>query len=239
MTQPYDRPTDHRPQQFVRRPNQWQRLRRNPAPVCLILMALCIAVFIGQQLYPPLTVNLALVTQLVPHEPWRVLTSGFIHFGLIHIAMNMLVLFMLGRPAEQALGSLRFAVLYLASLLGGSTMAILLTNTNGGLTIIGGASGAIFGLFGALIVMQRYGIISGGNLMFYLVLNLAIGFLVPGISWQAHIGGLLIGAGVAWSFMRERRGQITTRTTIIEVGAIVALLVVVVVAKFLWLGGIG
>lgn len=224
-------------QQFQRRQNPWQRARRNTTPVVLGLIVACVAIYLGQQILPRITFELALVPQLVPFQPWRMLTSGFIHFGLFHIGMNMLVLFMLGRPAEQALGSGRFAVLYVASLLGGSTMAILLSGNQ--LSLIGGASGAIFGLFGALIVMQRYGFISGGNLMFYLVLNLVIGFAIPGISWQSHIGGVLIGAGVAWSFMRERRRQISTRTMCVEVGAIMGLLAVVVVAKYLWLGGIG
>ena len=129
-------------------------------------------------------------------EMWRVVSSGFLHFGLLHLGMNMLLLWQLGGLLEPALGRTRFLMLYLASLTGGALGAILLSPD----ALTGGASGAVFGLMGATAVALMH---RGINPMrtgigTTLVLNLLITFAVPGISVGGHLGGVLAGAGVGW-----------------------------------------
>ena len=124
-------------------------------------------------------------------EWWRIITGGFLHSGLLHLGMNMLLLWMLGRQLEPVLGRARFAALYAACLIGGSFGALWVSPTTG--TV--GASGAVFGLMGAAVVAQRRSGIDvwhngiGG----LVVINLLLTFAVPGIAIGAHIGGLVVG----------------------------------------------
>lgn len=139
---------------------------------------------------------------------WQMLTSMFTHVEVWHIAFNMLALWMLGPYLEQTLGRLRFATLYVLSAIGGSVAAVLLVPVVGGWsTGAVGASGAVFGLFGAvLVVLRRLGRDARGIVGIILV-NVALSFL-PGIAWQAHLGGLVVGAalGAAYAYVpRERR----------------------------------
>lgn len=125
-------------------------------------------------------------------EWWRLVTSGFLHFGLIHVGFNMLILYQLGSMLEPTLGRVRFVLLYAAALLGGSFGAVLLAPE----ALTAGASGAVFGLMGAAFLgMRRRGVDpmqSGiGGL---LVMNLLLTFVIPGISIGGHLGGLLAGA---------------------------------------------
>jgi membrane associated rhomboid family serine protease len=140
-------------------------------------------------------------------QPWRIVTSGFLHENLLHIGFNMWVLYVLGMMLEPALGRLKFAVVYGVSLLCGSLGALLVSPHS--LTV--GASGAIFGLMGAAAVEMRARQIpimqSGvGSLI---LINLVISFTIPGISWGGHVGGLLGGALVAVIFQlaARRRAQ--------------------------------
>lgn len=127
------------------------------------------------------------------HEWYRLVTSGFLHFGILHIAMNMYLLFQLGKLIEPPLGRLRFGLLYLACLLGGSLGVLVLEGNSGGLH--GGASGAVFGLMGAAAIgMQRRGInIFQTGLGATLMINLLLTFTIPGISIGGHIGGIVFG----------------------------------------------
>ncbi|GGF41446.1 rhomboid family intramembrane serine protease [Microbacterium sorbitolivorans] len=135
-------------------------------------------------------------------EPWRILTAAFVHGGLWHVALNMLTLWMVGRSLEPALGTWRFVTTYLLSAAGGSAGVALL----GFGTPVVGASGALFGLFGALIVIGRAVGANLSGLYITLGINLVLGF-VPGfnIAWQAHIGGLIVGAAIGFIFTRTRR----------------------------------
>ncbi|MDP8987896.1 MAG: rhomboid family intramembrane serine protease [Actinomycetota bacterium] len=141
----------------------------------------------------PLAIDFALYGPAVASgEWWRLVTSGFLHYGLIHLAFNMIILVQLGAMLEPALGRLRFGALYATALLGGSLGALLLQP--GARTA--GASGAVFGLMGAAVVgMRRRGVDpmqSGiGGL---LAINLVLTFLIPGISIGGHLGGLAGGA---------------------------------------------
>jgi membrane associated rhomboid family serine protease len=142
--------------------------------------------------WPPITII----------EPWRMITSMFVHStsSVFHILFNGYSLYILGTLVERLVGRGRFSALFLLSGVGGSVAVLWLSPS----TAVIGASGAIFGLFGALFVIQRS--FGGANtqLLIVLGLNLVLGFVVPGISWQAHIGGLLVGALVAWIFVKTR-----------------------------------
>ncbi|WP_100445121.1 rhomboid family intramembrane serine protease [Glycomyces xiaoerkulensis] len=130
---------------------------------------------------------------------YRLLTSTFMHFGVVHLLFNMVVLWILGRVLEKDLGSLRYLAVYLLSGLGGSVATYVFANPE---TWSAGASGAIYGLFGALIMVNRRLSRDNSGLYVLLGLNLALTFLVPTISITGHLGGLVGGAlcGAVLSF---------------------------------------
>lgn len=124
----------------------------------------------------------------------RLLTSAFLHGSFLHIAFNMYVLFTLGPSLERILGHLRFTLLYLVSAVGGAVVSYLLSNPQ---TVSVGASGAIFGLMGALVVAGRRLRYDIRQVVILLVINVVIGFIAPGVDWRAHLGGLITGAAMA------------------------------------------
>jgi membrane associated rhomboid family serine protease len=127
----------------------------------------------------------------ISHDYWRIVTGGFLHDGIFHIAVNMFSLYFVGMVLEPAIGRLNFAAIYVASLLAGSFGALLFQP---GVPTVG-ASGAIFGIFGALIIVAYHrGIpIWQSGLGFVLVLNLVFSLTFSGISIGGHIGGLVAG----------------------------------------------
>jgi membrane associated rhomboid family serine protease len=127
---------------------------------------------------------------LAAGEWWRLVTAGFLHAGLIHLGFNMLLLWWFGSELERGLGRLRFLAIYFVSLLAGSAGAILLSPQAA--TV--GASGAVFGLFGAAFILERQAGITRGPAFTIIVLNLVLSFVIPGISIGGHIGGLVGGA---------------------------------------------
>jgi membrane associated rhomboid family serine protease len=139
------------------------------------------------------------------HEYWRIVTAGFLHEGFFHIFVNMLSLYFIGPVLEPAIGRLNFAAIYIASLLAGSFGALLFQPAAE--TV--GASGAIFGLFGALIVVARARGISiwQSGLGPILVLNLLFSVSFRGISIGGHLGGLIAGILTGWLVVEfgERR----------------------------------
>jgi membrane associated rhomboid family serine protease len=188
-----------------------------------VLIALNVVMFLGEQLARGSGTNdviLRLATLGVGLDPqgnaigvsqgeyWRLLTGGFLHdvSNPLHIGFNMYILWWLGRMLEPALGHVRFVALYLASLLAGSFGAILVQPTAA--TI--GASGAVFGLMGAAFLMQRSRGIDPmqSGLGVLIGLNLVLQFIIPGVSWGAHVGGLIGGAIAGWAVDRlsARRG---------------------------------
>jgi membrane associated rhomboid family serine protease len=157
---------------------------------------------LGSSTLPPL------VGEGVAHgQWWRIITGGFLHENLLHIAFNMYVLYVLGQMLEPALGRLRFAVIYFVALLTGSLGALLVSPHS--LTV--GASGAVFGLMGAAAVELRARKIPvfqtgvGG----LIVVNLVISFTFSNISWGGHVGGLIGGAlaAVVFRFGERFRAQ--------------------------------
>ena len=159
------------------------------------------------------------------HEYWRIVTSGFLHANLIHIAFNMFFLYVLGSMLEPAIGRGRFLTIYFVALLGGSVGALIVTPN--ALTV--GASGACFGLLGAAIIVARdRGIpLVESGLIGTLVINIVFSFTFSGISIGGHIGGLIAGgvAGVILVEVGEKR-----RRDVIAYGACLILGVVLAVA---------
>lgn len=173
--------------------------------VSYTMIAVNVAVFVLQKLSPQSGLALALVPGWVAGgDYYRLLTSGFIHYGLLHILFNMYALYILGPPLERHLGRMRFSALYFLSLFGGSIVVYLFSAPN---AATGGASGAIFGLFGATFVAARRLNLDIGWLVGLIVVNLVITFTVPSISWQGHIGGLITGALVAAVFVYAPRSN--------------------------------
>ncbi|MCU1632119.1 MAG: protease [Micrococcaceae bacterium] len=177
---------------------------RGGAPVVTYtLIGVCVVVFLLQLVVPGLTrafsyapIYTAGAGGVIPAEPWRMLTAAFLHSpsSFLHVAFNMYALYILGKVLEPAMGRARFLALYLISAIAGSVGVLLLSNFQQSVV---GASGAVFGLFGALFIIQRK---RGGDVRQIVVLiaiNAVLGFVVQGIAWQAHLGGLLAGAACA------------------------------------------
>ena len=165
-----------------------------------------------------------------PHGWYRLITSGFLHFGIVHIGLNMFFLWVLGPMLEPALGRVRFILLYIAALLGGSLGVILLDK--GGISA--GASGAVFGLLAAAAIGQwRRGInpLTTG-IGATLLMNLVITFAIPGISIGGHIGGIVAGSICGWVMLAPAYHQVPRWATyatpiIVSIASIVAVMVVV------------
>ena len=158
---------------------------------------------------------------------WRLVTAMFLHGFLLHIALNMFALWIIGRPVELYLGPTRFLILYFVSGLAGSAGALVQSPT----TPVVGASGAIFGVLGAMMILEWQ--VTGrlaGNALTWIVINLAINFFYNGvggnISIGGHIGGLIGGILVTLAFANWRRDR-TARAGRIGVTAAVGVLVVV------------
>ncbi len=181
-------------------------LGRSTKPVIThTLVGICVAVYLLGWVFP---VHYgAYVPILTVAQPWRILTSAFLHADGIHLLLNMMGLWMLGQALEPVLGRLRFALLYLLSALGGAAALVAwsLVTPQALLQPVVGASGAIFGLLGALFVLSRAANADVRSLLVLIGLNVVYGFVVPGIAWQAHLGGLLIGALATWVMVWAHR----------------------------------
>ncbi len=173
---------------------------RTPATVVLLgIMAITyVAQFLTQDV---VTAYLAYIPQITTTEPWRLVTSAFVHGGLMHILFNGYSLWVMGNLLERTLGTGRFLTVFFASVIAGNLAVLAL----GSSSFVVGASGGIFGLFAALFVLNRG---FGGNnvsLVVIIGINLALGFILPGIAWEAHVGGLAAGFVVTTFLLRLRR----------------------------------
>ena len=195
----------------------------------ITIIALCVLVYFGMSSSGGLGSaggrifdDYALYGPLVRDEPWRLITSGFLHSGLIHVGFNMYILWFLGNLLEPSLGPWRFGALYGASLLAGSFGALLLSPER--FTV--GASGAVFGLMGAAFVLSRARGIdpmqSGIGPM--IVINLGLSLVIPNISIGGHLGGLVGGALAAFLMDQaaDRRRGIALPVAICAVVGVVA-----------------
>jgi len=155
-------------------------------------------------------------------EYYRLITSAFLHYGFVHIAFNMYALWLFGPELERLYGRVRFLALYLLSALGGSALAYLIVNPY---VPLAGASGAVFGLFGAYFVTARKIGMRTGGILALVGINLAFGFVVPNIGWQAHVGGLITGAALAAAFAYAPQGP---RRVLVQAAGVVVILVAIV-----------
>ncbi|WP_311258256.1 rhomboid family intramembrane serine protease [Microbacterium sp. WCS2018Hpa-9] len=172
--------------------------------------------FAAGYLYPDLS--------LMSFEPWRLLTAVFVHGGFLHLALNMLALWMLGQSLEPILGRIRFLALYLISGLGGSVAVALLAP--GTATV--GASGAIFGLMAALLIIGRHIGANVTGILVILGINFVVGFVFSqNIAWQAHLGGAIVGALIAFILTRTRRREQRTLQIGLLAAVVVALILIV------------
>jgi len=206
------------------------------------IIAACVVVFVLQWLLPDEWIyqNLAYANVFAypeygQFEPWRMLTAAFLHSQgfILHILLNMYMLWIFGQALEPLLGRIRFLALYLISAIGGSVGYLVLTPgyvPGVPLTGVVGASGAIFGLFGAMLLVQRH---RGGDtrqLWILIVINGVIGFVVPQIAWQAHLGGLITGGLCAAVIAYAPRGP---RQGLIQAAGLAAVLVLLFAVSWL------
>ena len=210
-------------------PRQVRSAIRSNAPiVTYALIAFCVLVYGLQKLVgDSFTLSWLYTPYATVLEPWRMLTSAFLHdpSSILHILFNMYSLWIFGRVIEPLLGRGRFLTLYLVSALGGSVSVLWLAAPG---VMVYGASGAIFGLMAAYFVILRS---IGGNttqMVGLIAINLVSGFLIQGIAWQAHLGGMITGGVVAYIYSRFRHsGQERQRRfyVLLTVGALILLTV--------------
>ncbi|MES5819231.1 rhomboid family intramembrane serine protease [Streptomyces sp. RG80] len=229
--------TGHRPDAAMPRTLAGGTIVADPRLVTKILVGINLAVFIAVQVSSSLLSELVLIgvwppapftpTEGVADGQWyRLVTSMFTHQEYWHIAFNMLSLWWLGGPLEAALGRARYLTLYLVSGLVGSVLAYLLASPT---TATLGASGAIFGLFGATAVLMRRRNYDMRPIIALLVINLIFTFGGSNISWQAHIGGLVGGVVIGYAMVdapRERRALIQYGTCALVLAVVVVLTLV-------------
>ncbi len=204
------------------------------AAVTWAILGLNVLFYLIELVYPALWSDWAMVGKVGPHigvangQYYRLITSTFLpppgYTGLLDIAFNMWALIIVGPALERMLGHLRFAAVYLLSALGGSVFFYYLAPSY--LPALG-ASGAIFGLFGAWFVVSRRLRLDTRAIVFLIVLNLAFSFAFRStIAWQAHVGGLIVGSVLTAAYAYAPRAQ----RTLIQVGATAVILAVLVIA---------
>ena len=194
------------------------------------LVIACVTIYLVQMALPSLGAQFAFVPAVASSQPWRFMTTAFLHASLMHLAFNMWALWVLGSALEPILGRWRFAALCALSALGGSTMIYWLASPTAPaswLTSTVGASGAVFGLFAALFIIQRRFGRDTRAIVGLLVLNLAISFIGANISWQGHLGGLVTGAIVAALYAWAPRNKRTVYGVCGTVGIAIALIGVI------------
>ncbi len=211
-------------------------MRRPPTPVSWTIIVICTAVWLGELASPTFLDDIVLAPDLGRTQPWRFLTSAFAHSTFIaHIGFNMLAVWML-RGLETFLGRGRYIALYLVSALGGSAVFVLLAapGSTDWYTGLVGASGAIFGLFGTLIVVYRHLRQPMTQIWIVLAINAVISFGVPGIAWQAHVGGLATGLAIGGIIIGEHRRALAGHRdrTAFGIGMLTVIIVVALVVKY-------
>lgn len=211
------------------------RVGRNEGHVTKTIIGINVVAFVVQLVSDRFTIDYAMFTPAVVFndEYYRMVTSAFLHDPnfLLHIAFNMYALVAFGSQVERLLGGARFLALYLVAALGGSVATLLFASPA---TLSIGASGAVFGLFGAYFVMAHRLRADTSQIVVLIVINLAIGFAARGyINNWAHIGGLVVGAAVAFAYTRAPRGP---RQALVQFGAAAAIAALLAVAAVVRVG---
>jgi membrane associated rhomboid family serine protease len=225
-------PVGHHCPECVRQDNKNMRQVRPGAGNAIVVKSLIginVVVYLLQQQNATITQRFAMQPQSVAGgEYYRMFTAAFLHASVTHILFNMLALWIVGPPLEAALGRVRFASLYVVSALGGSLCSLWFDNR---LVYGVGASGAVFGLFGAYLVVARARRVDSRSIFALVVINLIISFTVPGIDKWAHIGGLVAGGALALAFVAAERLDRSIRTTAFVAAVVCALLLIVALTQ--------
>lgn len=214
------------------RKTQFGGRARSGAPVVTYtFIGLNVLVYLLQWIIPGFTNQLVLAPALAAYEPWRLITSAFAHStsSFLHLAMNMYGVYIFGTMLEPRMGRLRFTWLYLLSAFGGSLGVLLLSDP---LSATLGASGALAGLFLATFVVFRSNKQALRSMGIILALNVALGFVISGISWQGHLGGAILGIlGACCIVLIPRSNPQRARTQILLLTALsIALLAAVYIS---------
>ena len=213
--------------------------RRTPY-VTYTVIALGVLAYLGQMVAPGIVEQLGIFAPFrALLMPWTFLTAGFLHGGILHLALNMYALWIVGQHLEQTLGHVRYTAIYLVSMLGGHTAVYLIADPMSQSWYTGtlGASGGVFGLFAAIFIVNRHLGGQTAQILLLIGLNLVITFTVPGISWQGHLGGLLLGAAVTAGMFALRpkasygadRQALARRSALVHSGVVAAAVVLCVV----------
>ncbi len=174
-----------------------------------VLIGLSVVAYAAQMLVPGFTNQFIFAPSIGWIEPWRFLTTTFLHGGIMHLAFNMYALYLVGPTLERVMGRWRFLSLYLLAAFGGSVAVLLFSSPAGPMWNVGtvGASGAVFGLFAALGLTLRRIRQNHTQIAVLIAINFALGFVIANVSWQAHLGGLLVGAALAAAYLFSPRGR--------------------------------
>lgn len=202
--------------------------------VTYTIIAITALVYLGQLIAPELSVHAYFIPAWGLAEPWRFLTAALLHVGMWHILLNMYALYLVGPTLEGVLGRARFLTLYILGAIGGSVAVLLFANPadQSWFTPVAGASGAIFGLFGALALTMRRMKRSDTQILIIIAINIVLGFVISGISWQGHIGGLITGSLLAAIYLYAPRRH----SRWIAVAASIAVAVLLAVASLVKYG---
>ena len=205
---------------------------RRSSPVTFGIITACVVVFVLGMVGLPVAALGAQINVLIAEgQWWRLVTAAFLHSGLMHLVFNMYALYLFGPSLERQVGSGPFAGLYLASAIAGGSAFYLTGLLLGGSNVAVGASGAVFGLFGATLAAAWRGrsTVAGRAglraLLTMLAINLALPLVLPMIAWQAHLGGLLAGfvIAIAWSAIGRRPRGTVLRNAVAALIAVAAL----------------
>jgi membrane associated rhomboid family serine protease len=207
--------------------------------VTLAIIVICVAVWLVQKTVPAFTADFDFWAPAVRSQPWRFLTSAFEHdtsSGLpLHILFNMYALWVVGQYVEPLLGRVRFAIIYLVCAFGGSVGLLMLETPSTAAvsswdTSALGASGAIFGMFLTLLLLNRHLGRSTVGIGVVILVNFAYGFIASNVAWQAHLGGAITGAACGAIVIATARSE-RRRWQLPAFALLTALLVVLVVLK--------
>lgn len=199
--------------------------------VTLTLIGINVAIYLLGFLTPVIQERFIFWPAAGEVQPYRAITSGFLHGGTLHLLLNMYALWLIGPFLEQLLGRWRFLSLYFLSLFGGTVAVVFFASPADISWRIGvvGASGAVFGLFGAVFLVLRHLGRDAQQIFVVIAINVVFSFVVRGISWQAHLGGLIVGAILALIFTRLPRN-------LQSVGGVMGVIVVALALVALYTG---
>lgn len=219
------------------------RWRNGDPVITMIIIALCVVVWLVEAVlyavWPSAGNAFVSAGMLMPatavRHPWTFITSMFLHQpnSLWHILFNMLTLWCVGPVLERMMGHWSFLALYAVSGLAGGTGMMLwavLSGASGWITPVYGASGALFGLFAAILVVYRRIGLDIRSMMIWMLINFLMPVIMPNIAWQAHLGGFLFGGMFTWllvSGLRVLRGKSLLRRTLIY-GTVMVIVIIAI-----------